>query len=345
MAAPDRLGQDRRRRARGRARAGRGRQGLLHDADQGAVEPEVRRSAPAGTAPDSVGLLTGDNSINGDAPVVVMTTEVLRNMIYARSPRADGPALRRARRGPLPAGRVPRPGVGGGDHPPAARRCARVPVGHRVERRGAGRLDHDRAWPDRDGARGAPSGRAAQPLPRRRPPERAAAPPARRWSTAGPTPRPSRSTPRGPPAPRPPRGHRRPRRRFFTPRRLEVIDRCSTTTTCCPRSTSSSAASACDDAVAALPRRRAAPHRRPTSAPHPRHRRRAHRGADRRRPRRARLRPLARRLSRRASPPTTRAWCRRSRRRSRCASSRDWSRPCSPPRRSRSASTCRPARW
>ena len=32
---------------------------------------------------DKVGLLTGDNSINGDAPVVVMTTEVLRNMIYA----------------------------------------------------------------------------------------------------------------------------------------------------------------------------------------------------------------------------------------------------------------------
>ena len=32
-----------------------------------------------------VGLLTGDNSINGDAPIVVMTTEVLRNMIYGRS--------------------------------------------------------------------------------------------------------------------------------------------------------------------------------------------------------------------------------------------------------------------
>lgn len=32
---------------------------------------------------DRVGLLTGDNVINGDAPVVVMTTEVLRNMIYA----------------------------------------------------------------------------------------------------------------------------------------------------------------------------------------------------------------------------------------------------------------------
>ncbi|RNL65756.1 DEAD/DEAH box helicase [Nocardioides marmoriginsengisoli] len=34
---------------------------------------------------ENVGLLTGDNSINGDAPVVVMTTEVLRNMLYAGS--------------------------------------------------------------------------------------------------------------------------------------------------------------------------------------------------------------------------------------------------------------------
>ena len=34
---------------------------------------------------DRVGLLTGDNTINHDAPVVVMTTEVLRNMIYAGS--------------------------------------------------------------------------------------------------------------------------------------------------------------------------------------------------------------------------------------------------------------------
>ncbi|MDT0322729.1 DEAD/DEAH box helicase [Streptomyces millisiae] len=34
---------------------------------------------------DRVGLLTGDNSVNSDAPVVVMTTEVLRNMLYAGS--------------------------------------------------------------------------------------------------------------------------------------------------------------------------------------------------------------------------------------------------------------------
>jgi ATP-dependent RNA helicase HelY len=39
---------------------------------------------------DRVGLLTGDNSINGDAPVVVMTTEVLRNMLYAGSTALDG---------------------------------------------------------------------------------------------------------------------------------------------------------------------------------------------------------------------------------------------------------------
>ncbi len=38
----------------------------------------------------TVGLLTGDNSINGEAPVVVMTTEVLRNMLYTGSPTLAG---------------------------------------------------------------------------------------------------------------------------------------------------------------------------------------------------------------------------------------------------------------
>ena len=41
-------------------------------------------------APDKIGLLTGDQSINGDADVVVMTTEVLRNMLYANSPALHG---------------------------------------------------------------------------------------------------------------------------------------------------------------------------------------------------------------------------------------------------------------
>ena len=40
--------------------------------------------------PRAVGLLTGDNAVNGDAPIVVMTTEVLRNMIYAGSDALDG---------------------------------------------------------------------------------------------------------------------------------------------------------------------------------------------------------------------------------------------------------------
>jgi len=38
---------------------------------------------------DNVGLLTGDNSINGGAPIVVMTTEVLRNMLYEDSADLD----------------------------------------------------------------------------------------------------------------------------------------------------------------------------------------------------------------------------------------------------------------
>ena len=39
---------------------------------------------------DRIGLLTGDMSVNADAPVVVMTTEVLRNMLYADSPALQG---------------------------------------------------------------------------------------------------------------------------------------------------------------------------------------------------------------------------------------------------------------
>ncbi|HUH67992.1 MAG TPA: RNA helicase [Mycobacterium sp.] len=39
---------------------------------------------------DRIGLLTGDMSVNANAPVVVMTTEVLRNMLYADSPALQG---------------------------------------------------------------------------------------------------------------------------------------------------------------------------------------------------------------------------------------------------------------
>jgi ATP-dependent RNA helicase HelY len=39
---------------------------------------------------ERIGLLTGDQSINGNADIVVMTTEVLRNMLYANSPTLQG---------------------------------------------------------------------------------------------------------------------------------------------------------------------------------------------------------------------------------------------------------------
>jgi superfamily II RNA helicase len=42
----------------------------------------------------SVGLLTGDSSINRDAPVVVMTTEIFRNMLYGTSIGEVGTSLR-----------------------------------------------------------------------------------------------------------------------------------------------------------------------------------------------------------------------------------------------------------
>jgi ATP-dependent RNA helicase HelY len=38
----------------------------------------------------NVGLLTGDNTVNSNAPVIVMTTEVLRNMLYAGSMTLSG---------------------------------------------------------------------------------------------------------------------------------------------------------------------------------------------------------------------------------------------------------------
>ena len=85
----DRERQDRRRRVRDRGRARR-------TAGAPSTPLRSRRCRTRSTATwstihgdDRVGLLTGDNAINGDAPVVVMTTEVLRNMIYARRELGD----------------------------------------------------------------------------------------------------------------------------------------------------------------------------------------------------------------------------------------------------------------
>ena len=69
-----------------------GPQVLLHHADQGAVATRSTPTSSPATAIGAVGLLTGDTSVNGDAQVVVMTTEVLRNMLYAGSGRWTGSA-------------------------------------------------------------------------------------------------------------------------------------------------------------------------------------------------------------------------------------------------------------
>jgi len=50
-----------------------------------ALSNQKHKDLVARYGPDRVGLLTGDNAVNADADVVVMTTEVLRNMLYAQS--------------------------------------------------------------------------------------------------------------------------------------------------------------------------------------------------------------------------------------------------------------------
>lgn len=55
-----------------------------------ALSNQKRTDLVARHGRDRIGLLTGDQSINAHAPVVVMTTEVLRNMLYADSPALQG---------------------------------------------------------------------------------------------------------------------------------------------------------------------------------------------------------------------------------------------------------------
>lgn len=55
-----------------------------------ALSNQKHRDLVAEHGASQVGLLTGDRTINGSAPIVVMTTEVLRNMIYEASSALDG---------------------------------------------------------------------------------------------------------------------------------------------------------------------------------------------------------------------------------------------------------------
>ena len=82
VARAHRVGQDRGGRARGRPGPGRGGR-AFYTTPIKALSNQKYPDLVRLHGPERVGLLTGDNAVNGDAPVVVMTTEVLRNMIYA----------------------------------------------------------------------------------------------------------------------------------------------------------------------------------------------------------------------------------------------------------------------
>ena len=308
--------------------------------------------------PNNVGLLTGDNSINGDAPIVIMTTEVLRNMIYAGSSALRGLGyvvmdevhyLSDRFRGAVWEEVI--------IHLPEHVRLV-SPVRDREQHRGVRRLAGHRARPHRGRRRGAPAGTAVaarhgrrpalrpvrrpQRPPRARPLRRRARVAAAGQPRAGP-PRPRRGTllPYG--TPRTP-GSRRP----ATETRSPVAGRRGQR----PRPRRPAAGhhlhlqpGRLRGRGPAVPALAAAADQRRRPAAGPRDRRDPYRDIpdeDRAGPR---LPRLARGPRARASPRTTRACCRPSRRSSRSCSAGAWSRRSSPPRPWRSASTCRPARW
>ena len=142
------------------------RQVLLHDAAQGALEPEVRRPGRSARRGERRAAhrrqrdqrrRSGRGDDDGGA-----AQHALRAQRGARRAR-DG----RDGRGALPPGPVPGRRVGGGADPPAAVDLGGVPVGHDLQRGGVRRVDRDapRRDPRRD--RGEAPGAARAPLPGR----------------------------------------------------------------------------------------------------------------------------------------------------------------------------------
>ena len=89
---PHRIGQD----GGGRLRRGPGpgrRRKAFYTTPLKALSNQKFAELAAAYGPDRIGLLTGDVSHRPDAPVVVMTTEVVRNMLFARSPHLAGLGL------------------------------------------------------------------------------------------------------------------------------------------------------------------------------------------------------------------------------------------------------------
>ncbi len=233
--------------------------------------------------------MTGDTVVNPDAAVIVMTTEVLRNMIYARSASLERLAVGHPRRGPLPAEPVPRRGVGRGDHPPARHRRPRVPLGDGEQRRRRRRLDRHGARRHRRHHRRDAAGRTRTHVSGRRSATPIARTCCRPSSTASPiaTPPDSTTARRRTRHPRDGAGGRCSRRDASKWRMCWQSTRCSRrcTSSSVARGATRRCASASTPGCGSPTRRnanRSVPRRRPVG------------GSERLRPRRPRLRPVAR---------------------------------------------------
>ena len=127
------------------------REVLLHDAAEGALEPEVRRPRRAARRAQrrpahrrQLDQRRGVDRRHDDRSAAQHALRALAD--------AARPALGRHGRGPLPPGPVPRCRVGGGPHPSPAGGARRVPVRDGLQRRGVRRLAADAAR--RDARRG-----------------------------------------------------------------------------------------------------------------------------------------------------------------------------------------------
>ncbi len=199
-----RVRQDDRRRVRRAPRPGEWPQGVLHDPDQGAVEPEVQRprqavrrrqGRPAHRRQQHQRRGAGGRDDHRGAP----------QHAVRRFPHPRGTRLRGDGRGALPRRPDARRRLGGGHHPPPRVGGAGLALGHGEQRRGVRRVARHRARRDHHDRRGAPAG-AALPARRGGP---ADVRPVRRRDRH----RPRRARGRPPGAPGEPRaGPRRPRR-------------------------------------------------------------------------------------------------------------------------------------
>ena len=290
------------------AGAPRRRQGVLHHAAEGALQPEVRRlrrpSPRRQRRPAHRRQLHQRRGTGGGDDHRGAAQHALRGQLHpGRAP------LRGHGRGPLPAGPGARRRLGGGaDQPPGVRQGG-VAVGHRVQRRGVRRVARDHQGPDRGGDRGTPARPAGQLLPGRRRAAPAAGRPGQRRAGAQPRPGP----PRRRRLERPPPGWRAAasRQRPAEPRPRAGLG----TDPHRGRRPAGAGAAAASHLLHLLPgrlrpgpdpvpRRRAAPHHRGRAARDPRVRRPQGRRARPRRPGRARLRRAGRvARTRRGQPP------------------------------------------